>query len=138
MISNLPPYSTASCIQSLGLIPVLDPFRNSQDIRFGNPLPSLGGGISHDKTLVYSFLIKCEAVECKSSINSIQYNTSVVERRRLQWTNPYCFPIANGGRHAGAAGTKDNGRSLMQKRLNELAVFGHERTIPYLKGVGKT
>jgi len=138
MISNLPPYPTASCIQSLGLTPALDPFRNSQNIRFGNPLPSLGGGISHDKTLVCLFLIKCEAVKRKSSANSIQYDTSVVERRRLQWTNPYGFPIANGGGHAGSAGAKDHGRLLMQKRLNELSGFRHERTIPYLKGVGKT
>jgi len=137
-IPNSPPYSASPCIQPMDPVSALDPFGHTEDISSGNPIPTLRGRIANDKISICSFLVNHEAVEYKSTVNSIQYNGTDLDIRRLQWPNPNCFAIADGWVHAGATGLKSHRRPLSQELCNDVLVSGHERTIPYLKGVGKT
>ncbi len=137
-IPNSPPYSAASCIQPMDFVSALDPFGHTENIRSGNPVTTLCSGIADDEMSMGSFIVKDKTVECNSCMNFIEYNDTTLERMGLQWTNPDGLSIANSWVHTGPARFEDNGRVLMQQFLDDSLTVGHKRTIPYLKGVGKT
>jgi len=68
----------------------------------------------------------------------IEYNAMTMDSIGFQWQDSHAVAAPDGRVHAGSARTKDHRRLLMQKGFDDFLVSGHERTIPYLKGVGKT
>jgi len=136
--SNASGHSASPCIQPMNLAPALNPFGHTENIRSGNPISTRCGCIANDEMSIYSFIVKYKTMECNSCMNFIEYNDATMERSGLQWTNPDGFSSADGGVHAGAAGLKSHRRPLMQELYNDVLISRHERTIPYLKGVGKT
>jgi len=137
-ISNASRPSTPSRIQPVEPRSPPYPFGHPQNVFGGNPVAPFRGGVSHDKTAVYSFRVKYESMQDKTPANFIQYHRAIVERRCGCRTNSNRFSLANGRIHAGSARAEGHGGLLSQKSLDELLAFGHDETIPYLKGVGKT
>jgi hypothetical protein len=125
-------------IQTMGLSPALDPLDRPQNFVCGNPVAPRCGRVSSHENHLCSFLVNHKAVECKSSINFIEYEPTALDISWLQRANPYGFAVAEGRVHAGTVGLKSHRGPLTQELCNDVLVSGHEGTIPYLKGVGKT
>ena len=116
----------AAGVEALDLAVAADAFGNTEHGGVRNPVAAVQGGIAGGENAVRSFFVNCISMQDKSSVDLVEYNASTKDMARWPRLDGHEFAVADGGIHAGAAGSERDGRALAEQRGDDFRVFGHD------------